>query len=246
MIPMLQSTDVQALKRRVMERSQLQNDEISARVKEIVARVRAEGDAALFDYTSRFDHVQLTADTVRETREEIDAAYAAASPEWLAAMREAARRITAFHEKQKQNTWIDFQTGIALGQKITPLDRVGVYVPGGTAAYPSSVLMNVLPARVAGVREIVMVTPPGKDGGVSYPLALVAADIAGVDSIYRVGGAQAIAALAFGTESIPRVDKITGPGNIYVANAKREVFGHVGIDMVAGPSEVLVIADDSA
>ena len=246
MIPMLQSTDVQALKRRVMERSQLQNDEISARVKEIVARVRAEGDAALFDYTSRFDHVQLTADTVKVTREEIDAAYAAASPEWLAAMREAARRITAFHEKQKQNTWIDFQPGIALGQKITPLDRVGVYVPGGTAAYPSSVLMNVLPARVAGVREIVMVTPPGRDGGVSYPLALVAADIAGVDSIYKVGGAQAIAALAFGTESIPRVDKITGPGNIYVANAKREVFGHVGIDMVAGPSEVLVIADDSA
>ena len=246
MIPMLQSTDVQALKRRVMERSQLQNDEISARVKEIVARVRAESDAALFDYTSRFDHVQLTADTVKVTREEIDAAYAAASPEWLAAMREAARRITAFHEKQKQNTWIDFQPGIALGQKITPLDRVGVYVPGGTAAYPSSVLMNVLPARVAGVREIVMVTPPGRDGGVSYPLALVAADIAGVDSIYKVGGAQAVAALAFGTESIPRVDKITGPGNIYVANAKREVFGHVGIDMVAGPSEVLVIADDSA
>ena len=246
MIPMLQSTDVQALKRRVMERSQLQNDEISARVKEIVARVRAEGDVALFDYTARFDHVQLTADTVKVTREEIDAAYAAASPEWLAAMREAARRITAFHEKQKQNTWIDFQPGIALGQKITPLDRVGVYVPGGTAAYPSSVLMNVLPARVAGVREIVMVTPPGRDGGVSYPLALVAADIAGVDCIYKVGGAQAIAALAFGTESIPRVDKITGPGNIYVANAKREVFGHVGIDMVAGPSEVLVIADDAA
>ena len=177
MIPMLQSTDVQALKRRVMERSQLQNDEISARVKEIVARVRAEGDVALFDYTARFDHVQLTADTVKVTREEIDAAYAAASPEWLAAMREAARRITAFHEKQKQNTWIDFQPGIALGQKITPLDRVGVYVPGGTAAYPSSVLMNVLPARVAGVREIVMVTPPGRDGGVSYPLALVAADL---------------------------------------------------------------------
>ena len=246
MIPMLQSTDVQALKRRVMERSQLQNDEISARVKEIVARVRAEGDAALFDYTSRFDHVQLTADTVKVTREEIDAAYAAASPEWLAAMREAARRITAFHEKQKQNTWIDFQPGIALGQKITPLQRVGVYVPGGTAAYPSSVLMNVLPAKVAGVEEIVMVTPPGRDGGVSYPLALVAADIAGVDRIFKVGGAQAVAALAFGTESIPRVDKITGPGNIYVANAKREVFGHVGIDMVAGPSEVLVIADDSA
>ena len=246
MIPILKSSDAAALKARVMERSQLQNDEISARVKEIVQRVRTEGDAALFDYTARFDKVQLTSDTVQVTREEIDAAYAAATPEWLSAMREAARRITAFHEKQKQNTWIDFQPGIALGQKITPLSRVGVYVPGGTAAYPSSVLMNVLPAKVAGVKEIIMVTPPGKDGGVSYPLALAAADIAGVDKIYKVGGAQAVAALAFGTESIPRVDKITGPGNIYVANAKREVFGHVGIDMVAGPSEVLVIADDTA
>ena len=246
MIPILNSSDAAALKARVMERSQLQNDEISARVKEIVQRVRTEGDAALFDYTARFDKVQLTAETVQVTREEIDAAYAAATPEWLEAMREAARRITAFHEKQKQNTWIDFQPGIALGQKITPLSRVGVYVPGGTAAYPSSVLMNVLPAKVAGVKEIIMVTPPGKDGGVSYPLALAAADIAGVDKIYKVGGAQAVAALAFGTQSIPRVDKITGPGNIYVANAKREVFGHVGIDMVAGPSEVLVIADDTA
>ena len=246
MIPILNMSDAQALKERVMNRSQLQNDEISARVKEIVARVRAEGDAALFDYTARFDKVQLTAETVQVTREEIDNAYEAASPEWLAAMREAARRITAFHEKQKTNTWMNFDPAISLGQKITPLSRVGVYVPGGTAAYPSSVLMNVLPAKVAGVRDIVMVTPPGKDGGVNYPLALVAADIAGVDRIYKVGGAQAVAALAFGTESIPRVDKITGPGNIYVANAKREVFGHVGIDMVAGPSEVLVIADDSA
>ncbi|MBR2718806.1 MAG: histidinol dehydrogenase [Clostridia bacterium] len=246
MIPILKSSDAASLKARVMERSQLQNDDISARVKEIVQRVRTEGDTALFDYTARFDKVQLTAETVQVTREEIDAAYAAATPEWLEAMREAARRITLFHEKQKQNTWIDFQPGIALGQKITPLSRVGVYVPGGTAAYPSSVLMNVLPAKVAGVKEIIMVTPPGKDGGVSYPLALAAADIAGVDKIYKVGGAQAVAALAFGTESIPRVDKITGPGNIYVANAKREVFGHVGIDMVAGPSEVLVIADDTA
>ena len=246
MIPILMASDAAALQARVMERSQLQNDDIAARVKEIVARVRQEGDAALFDYTRRFDHADITAETVQVTRAEIDAAYAAASPEWLEAMREAARRITAFHEKQKQNTWIDFQPGIALGQKITPLQRVGVYVPGGTAAYPSSVLMNVLPAKVAGVEEIVMVTPPGRDGGVSYPLALVAADIAGVDRIFKVGGAQAVAALAFGTESIPRVDKITGPGNIYVANAKREVFGHVGIDMVAGPSEVLVIADDSA
>ena len=246
MIPILNMADAQALKARVMNRSQLQNDEISQRVKEIVARVREEGDAALFEYTARFDRVEMTAATVQVTREEIDLAYEAATPEWLAAMREAARRITAFHEKQKQNTWMNFDAAISLGQKITPLRRVGVYVPGGTAAYPSSVLMNVLPAKVAGVKEIIMVTPPGRDGSVSYPLALVAADIAGVDRIYKVGGAQAVAALAFGTESIPRVDKITGPGNIYVANAKREVFGHVGIDMVAGPSEVLVIADDSA
>ncbi len=246
MIPILKSSDAAALKARVMNRSQLQNEDVSRRVKEIVARVREEGDAALFDYTARFDRANITADNVLVTRDEIDRAYEAASPEWLAAMREAARRITAFHEKQKQNTWINFDPAISLGQKITPLKRVGVYVPGGTAAYPSSVLMNVLPAKVAGVKEIVMVTPPGRDGGVSYPLALVAADIAGVDRIYKVGGAQAVAALAFGTESIPRVDKITGPGNIYVANAKREVFGHVGIDMVAGPSEVLVVADASA
>ncbi len=246
MIPILNMEDAAALKARVMNRSQLQNEEVSRRVKEIVARVREEGDAALFEYTARFDKADISADNVLVTREEIDKAYEAASPEWLSAMQEATKRITAFHEKQKQNTWINFDAAISLGQKVTPLKRVGVYVPGGTAAYPSSVLMNVLPAKVAGVKEIVMVTPPGKDGGVSYPLALVAADIAGVDRIYKVGGAQAVAALAFGTASIPRVDKITGPGNIYVANAKREVFGHVGIDMVAGPSEVLVVADDSA
>ena len=246
MVPILQANDSAALQSRVMNRSQLTNDAVTATVKQVIQRIREEGDKALFEYTEKFDHVAMTAETVLVTREEIDAAYAAASPEWIAAMREAARRITAFHEKQKQNTWLNFEDGIALGQKVTPLRRVGVYVPGGTAAYPSSVLMNVLPAKVAGVKEIIMVTPPGKDGGVSYPLALAAADIAGVDRIYKVGGAQAIAALAFGTESIPRVDKITGPGNIYVAMAKREVFGHVGIDMVAGPSEVLVIADDGA
>ncbi len=246
MIPMIRYEDAASLKERVMSRSQLTNDEVTARVKEIIARIRSEGDAALFDYTERFDRVRLTPETVQVTRKEIEAAYAMAEPEWIDATREAARRITAFHEKQKQNTWIDFRPGIALGQKITPLGRVGVYVPGGTAAYPSSVLMNILPAKVAGVKEIVMVTPPGPDGGVSYPLTLAAADIAGVDRIYKIGGAQAIAALAFGTETIPRVDKITGPGNIYVAVAKREVYGHVGIDMVAGPSEVLVVADDSA
>ena len=246
MIPKIRYEEAEALQARVMARSQLTNDEVTARVKEIIARIRAEGDRALFDFTERFDRVRLTPETVQVTREEIDAAYAAADPAWVEAMREAARRITAFHEMQKQKTWINFQPGIALGQKITPLGRVGVYVPGGTAAYPSSVLMNILPAKVAGVKEIVMVTPPGPDGGVSYPLTLAAADIAGADRIYKVGGAQAVAALAFGTESIPRVDKITGPGNIYVAVAKREVFGHVGIDMVAGPSEVLVVADETA
>lgn len=246
MIPILNYTDKDAIKTRLLSRSQLTNEEITARVKAIVADVRTRGDEALFDYTARFDKADMNAQNVRVTREEIDRAYAAADEKWVASMREAAKRITAFHEKQKQRTWIDFDGDIALGQMVRPLERVGVYVPGGTAAYPSSVLMNVLPARVAGVKEIVMVTPPGADGNVSYPLTLVAADIAGVDAIYKVGGAQAVAALAFGTQSIPRVDKIVGPGNIYVANAKREVFGHCGIDMIAGPSEVLVIADESA
>ena len=246
MVPILECADTQELSARLAARSSMTNEAVARKVKEIVADIRERGDTALFEYTEKFDHVSLTRDTVQVTREEMEAAYAAARPEWLEAMREAARRIRAFHEKQRQNTWVNFEKGAALGQKITPLRRAGVYVPGGTAAYPSSVLMNVLPAKVAGVKEIVMVTPPGRDGGVSYPLALVAADIAGVDRIYKIGGAQAVAALAFGTESIPRVDKITGPGNIYVAMAKREVFGYVGIDMVAGPSEVLVVADDSA
>ncbi|MBQ8159557.1 MAG: histidinol dehydrogenase [Clostridia bacterium] len=246
MVPVIRSEDVQALADRLGARSNMQHDDIAAVVRDIVRDVQKRGDEALFEYTEKFDHVKMTAETVEVSQEEIEAAYAAASPEWLSAMREAARRITAFHEKQKQNTWVDFQEGTALGQKITPLRRVGVYVPGGTAAYPSSVLMNVLPAKVAGVGEIVMVTPPGRDGSVSYPLALVAAHLAGVDRIFKVGGAQAVAALAFGTGAIPKVDKITGPGNIYVAMAKREVFGYVGIDMVAGPSEVLVVADESA
>ena len=246
MVPILECADTQELSARLAARSSMTNEAVARKVKEIVADIRERGDTALFEYTEKFDHVSLTRDTVQVTREEMEAAYAAARPEWLEAMREAARRIRAFHEKQKQNTWVNFEGGIALGQKITPLRRAGVYVPGGTAAYPSSVLMNVIPAKVAGVEEIIMATPPGRDGGVSYPLALVAADLAGVDRILRIGGAQAIAALAFGTESIPRVDKITGPGNIYVALAKREVFGYVGIDMVAGPSEVLVVADGQA
>ena len=244
MIPILRASDAGELKRRVMNRSQLQNEEVSRIVKEIVARVRQEGDAALFDYTAKFDHVTMTAETVLVTKDEIARAYAAASPEWLDAMREAARRITAFHEKQKQNTWLNFDPAISLGQKITPLKRVGVYVPGGTAAYPSTVLMDVIPAKVAGVSEIVMTTPAGKDGKVN-PVILAAAATAGVTKIFKTGGAQAVAALAYGTQSIPAVDKIVGPGNIYVATAKRKVFGKVGIDMIAGPSEILVLADGS-
>ena len=242
MIPILRASDAGELKRRVMNRSQLQNEEVSRIVKEIVARVRQEGDAALFDYTAKFDHVTMTAETVLVTKDEIARAYEAASPEWLDAMREAARRITAFHEKQKQNTWLNFDPAISLGQKITPLKRVGVYVPGGTAAYPSTVLMDVIPAKVAGVSEIVMTTPAGKDGKVN-PVILAAAATAGVTKIFKTGGAQAVAALAYGTQSIPAVDKIVGPGNIYVATAKRKVFGKVGIDMIAGPSEILVLAD---
>ncbi|MBR2286834.1 MAG: histidinol dehydrogenase [Clostridia bacterium] len=246
MVPILECADTREIAERLSARASMTNDKVAAIVKDIVADIRKSGDEALFEYTERFDGVKLNAENVLVSREEIEKAYATASREWVLAMQEAARRIREFHEKQKQNTWVNFEKGMALGQKITPLRSAGVYVPGGTAAYPSSVLMNVIPAKVAGVKDIVMVTPPGKNGGVSYPLALAAADIAGVDRIYKVGGAQAVAALAFGTESIPRVDKITGPGNIYVAMAKREVFGYVGIDMVAGPSEVLVVADASA
>ncbi len=246
MIPILKASDAAKIKQRLLSRTQLSDESIVKAVKEIVQSVRDRGDEALFEYTKKFDKAELTGATVRVTREEIEEAYKGADEKWLASMAEAAKRITAFHEKQKQKTWMDFEENLALGQMVRPLEKAGVYVPGGTAAYPSSVLMNVLPAKVAGVEKIVMVTPPDKNGKVSYPLTLVAADIAGVDEIYKIGGAQAVAALAFGTHSIPKVDKISGPGNIYVANAKREVFGFVGIDMVAGPSEVLVIADESA
>lgn len=230
----------------LLSRSQLQDEQVNRSVREIVDRVREEGDEALLAFTHKFDHVRLEAGNLKVTREEIDAAYAEADPDYLEALSRAAHNIRRYHEKQVRQTWIQFEPDQALGQMIRPLARVGVYVPGGTAGYPSSVLMNILPAKVAGVPEIVMVTPPGPDGRVSCPLSLVAADIAGVDKIYKVGGAQAIAALAYGTKTIPAVDKIIGPGNIYVANAKRQVFGHVGIDMIAGPSEVLVIADESA
>lgn len=215
-------------------------------VNEIVENVRANGDTAMFDYTKKFDGADITAENLRVTQEEIDEAYTKVSPEVLEVIRKAIVNIRSYHEKQRQYSWFDSQpNGTILGQKVTALSRVGVYVPGGKAAYPSSVLMNILPAKVAGVEQIVMVTPPGKDGKVN-PGTLVAANEAGADVVYKVGGAQAIAALAFGTESIPKVDKIVGPGNIFVALAKKAVYGYVSIDSIAGPSEILVIADETA
>lgn len=230
----------------LLKRSPNQYEEQTARVAEILAAVKEQKDKALFTYTEQFDHVRLTGETVRVTEKEIKEAYEKLPKDVLEVIRRAAANITAYHAKQKQYSWFDSEpSGILLGQKVTPLASVGVYVPGGKAAYPSSVLMNVLPAKVAGVERIVMVTPPASDGSV-YEGTLVAAHEAGVTEIYKVGGAQAIAALAFGTESIPKVDKITGPGNIYVALAKKAVYGHVSIDSVAGPSEILVLADETA
>ncbi|GIP24532.1 histidinol dehydrogenase [Paenibacillus sp. J22TS3] len=217
-------------------------------VRQIVSDVKKEGDAALLRYTERFDGMRLTPSGLRVTGDELKAAYAQVEPSFVTAIAAAAANIRSFHEKQKRNSWMDLQPdGSILGQIIRPLKRVGVYVPGGKAAYPSSVLMNVIPAQVAGVPEIVMVTPPatgGKEG--IDPYILVAAAEAGVSEIYRVGGAQAIAALAYGTDTIEPVDKICGPGNIFVALAKREVYGAVDIDSIAGPSEIAVLADDSA
>ena len=215
-------------------------------VADIIENVRARGDEAVFDYTKQFDKWEITKDTIRVTREEIEEAFASMDADFIGVMERAAANITAFHQKQLHNSWIDPKPdGSILGQKITPIAVSGVYVPGGKAAYPSSVLMNVLPAKVAGVRKIVMTTPAGADGKVN-PGTLAAAKIAGVDEIYKVGGAQAIAAMAFGTQSIPKVDKITGPGNIFVALAKKACFGYVSIDSIAGPSEILVIADETA
>ena len=215
-------------------------------VNEIVEAVRAEGDAAVFGYTKKFDGADLNADNIRVTKEEIEEAYTQVDSEVLEVIRKAIVNIRVYHEKQRQYSWFDSKPdGTILGQKVTPLSRVGVYVPGGKAAYPSSVLMNIIPAKVAGVEQIIMVTPPGKDGKVN-PGTLVAANEAGADVVYKVGGAQAVAALAFGTETIPKVDKIVGPGNIFVALAKKAVYGYVSIDSIAGPSEILVIADETA
>ena len=230
----------------LLKRSPNNYGQYEASVKEILDKVKEEKDAAVFAYTAKFDGAELTADTIEVTDAEIEKAYAQVDDTLLTVIRKAKDNIESYHAKQRQNSWFDSKPdGTILGQKITPLHRVGVYVPGGKAVYPSSVLMNVMPAKVAGVDEIIMVTPPGINGKVS-PNTLVAAKEAGVDKIYKVGGAQAIAALAYGTESIPKVDKIVGPGNIYVALAKKAVYGHVSIDSIAGPSEILVVADETA
>lgn len=215
-------------------------------VQAIVDDVRARGDEALFEYTKKFDGAELSADNIRVTQAEIQEALSQVDPNLLAVMKKSMKNIREYHEKQKQYSWFDSKpNGTILGQKVTALSNVGVYVPGGKAAYPSSVLMNIIPAEVAGVEKIVMVTPPGKDGKVN-PVTLIAAHLAGATEVYKVGGAQAIAALAFGTKSIPRVNKIVGPGNIFVALAKKAVYGHVSIDSIAGPSEILVLADETA
>lgn len=230
----------------LLKRSPNNYSEYEETVDEILSNVKENGDQALFAYTLKFDKFQLTPENIRVTREEIQEAYAQMDPQLVEVIRRSAANIRAFHEKQLRNSWFDAkEDGTILGMKITPIGRVGVYVPGGKAAYPSSVLMNVVPAKVAGVTDIIMTTPPGADGKVN-PGTLVAADIAGVGTIYKAGGAQAIAAMAYGTQSIPKVDKITGPGNIFVALAKKAVYGYVSIDSIAGPSEILVLADETA
>ena len=234
------------LKKTLEKRSTNHFADIEEKVNDIITNVRENGDAALFDYSERFDHYHLTADNIRVTDDEIQEAVKAVDPEFLRILTKAAENIRNFHEKQKRLSWIDTQPdGSILGQKFTPLEIAGVYVPGGKAAYPSSLLMSVVTAKVAGVDRIVMLTPPGQGGEISKE-TLAAASVAGVDEIYRVGGAQAIAAMAYGTESIPKVHKICGPGNIFVALAKKAVYGQVSIDSVAGPSEILVLADETA
>jgi histidinol dehydrogenase len=240
-----QQKDIAAELKRIINRGETATEEAAQTVKEVVERVRKEGDPAVLAYTEKFDRVNLTLKNIRVTPEEIKDAYARVESKKVDALKLAAANIRSFHEKQKLSSWVSQEAhGVILGQLARPLRSVGVYVPGGKAVYPSSVLMNVIPARVAGVEQIVMCSPV--PGGVLNPYILVAADIAGVSEIYKIGGAQAIAAMAYGTAAIPKVDKIVGPGNIYVATAKRYVFGQVDIDMIAGPSEVLVIADDTA
>ena len=245
-IEKLDSSTKKNLLEDLLKRSPNSYGKYEASVREILENVQNRRDEAVFAYTKQFDEADINASNIQVTEEEIKEAYSLVDDSLLAVIRKAKKNIEVYHEKQRQYSWFDSRPdGTILGQKVTALARVGVYVPGGKAAYPSSVLMNIMPAKVAGVEEIIMVTPPGKDGKVT-PTTLVAANEAGADKIYKVGGAQAIAALAFGTESIPKVDKIVGPGNIYVALAKKSVYGYVSIDSVAGPSEILVLADDTA
>lgn len=230
----------------ILNRTQIENQSVQSTVNEIIKQVKENGDKALFDYTEKFDKVKIDVNTIKVNQNEVEEAYKKTDTKLIDVIKKSAKRIKNFHEKQKSNSWFDTSAnGEIMGQMVKAIENVGVYVPGGKAAYPSSVIMNVMPAKVAGVKNIVMTTPAQKDGTV-YPTTIVAAKEAGVDNIYKVGGAQAIAALAFGTESVPKVDKIVGPGNIYVALAKRNVYGYVNIDSVAGPSEILIIADDSA
>lgn len=234
------------LQDKLLKRSPSNYTEYADAVSDIVNKVKEGGDEALFSLTKQFDRADITPRNVRVTKEEIDAAYKQVDPTLVDVIRKALVNIRRFHEKQKKNSWFDYtDAGTILGQKITPMEKVGVYVPGGKAAYPSSVLMNIVPAKVAGVGRVIMTTPPHADGSVN-PGTLVAANEAGANEIYKVGGAQAIAALAYGTESVPKVDKIVGPGNIFVALAKKAVYGFVSIDSIAGPSEILVIADETA
>ena len=240
-----QQKDIAVELKRIVNRGEAATEEVAAAVKDVVERVRKEGDPAVLEFTEKFDRVTLTLKDIRVTPEEIKDAYNRVDPRKVDALKLAAQNIKAFHEKQKLSSWVSQEAdGVILGQLARPIRSAGVYVPGGKACYPSSVLMNVIPAKVAGVEQLVMCSPV--PGGNLNPYILVAADIAGVAEIYKIGGAQAVAAMAYGTATIPRVDKIVGPGNIYVATAKRYVFGQVDIDMIAGPSEVLVIADESA
>ena len=245
-IEKLNEENIKTLLTKLLKRSPISYGKYEASVNEIIGNVRENGDKAVFELEKKFDKVDLTPQNIRVTKEEIDEAYSKVDEKLLTVIRKSLKNIRAFHEKQKQNSWFTTdEKGIFLGQKVTPIAIAGVYVPGGKAVYPSSVLMNIVPAKVAGVPRSVMCTPPGPDGKV-YPSTLVAANEAGADEIYKVGGAQAIAAIAFGTESVPKVDKIVGPGNIYVALAKKAVFGYVSIDSIAGPSEILVLADETA
>ena len=241
---------------KILKYGEVKNSELFARVEptvrvedvvsDIIRNVRERGDAALYEYAEKFDRARLTSLAV--TQEEIDEAVASVDPKFIDILERAAKNIRKFHEKQVRNSFIindDETPGVVMGQKVIPVDRAGLYVPGGTAAYPSTVLMDAIPAKIAGVREVVMVTPPNSEGKVN-PVILAAARVAGIDRIFKMGGAQAIAALAYGTESVPRVDKIVGPGNAYVAEAKRQVYGVVSIDMIAGPSEILIVADGAS